>query len=65
MNKNIHINETKNILYLDKKRQYCLNQLENMDTAYNNNVAKKLDQELKCTRKVFKPQTLLLRDKVT
>jgi len=63
MNKNIQIKGKKNIKYLDTKRQYCLNQLEKMDIAYNNNEAKKLYQELKSIIKGFKPTTLLVRDK--
>jgi hypothetical protein len=38
-------------------------QLEKMETAYNNNEAKKFYQEVNSIRKGFKPQTLLVGDK--
>jgi hypothetical protein len=63
MNKNIKTKEKKNIKHLDTQRQYCLNQPEKMDSACNNNEAKKLYQKLKRIRRGFKPQTLLIRDK--
>jgi hypothetical protein len=50
-------------IFRQKKRVMFKSQLEKMETAYNNNEAKKFYQEVSSIRKGFKPQTLLIRDK--
>ena len=64
MNKNIRIQEKRCIKYLDKKKSIFKSKLEQMEIAYHNNEAKKIYQEVNSIRKEFKPQTLLIRDKV-
>jgi C-terminal processing protease CtpA/Prc len=49
-------------IFRQKKRVMFKSQLEKMETAYNNNEAKKFYQEVNSIRKGFKPQTLLIRD---
>jgi hypothetical protein len=50
-------------IFRQKKRVMFKSQLEKMETAYNNNEAKKFYQEVNSIRKGFKTQTLLIRDK--
>jgi hypothetical protein len=50
-------------IFRQKKRLMFKSQLEKMETAYNNNEAKKFYQEVNSIGKGFKPQALLIRDK--
>jgi len=53
------------IKYLDKKKRVLFkSKLEQMEIVYHNNEAKRIYQEVNSIRKGFKPQTLLIRDKV-
>ena len=64
MNKNIKTKEKKNIKYLATKKGIVFkSKLKQMETAYNNNEAKKFYQEVKSTRTGCQQQKFLIRDK--
>jgi hypothetical protein len=63
MNTNIRIREKKHIKYLDKKTVLFKSKLEQIETAYNNNEARKFYQEVNSIRTGFKLQTIPITDK--